>query len=88
MNVVYPQLWDVDFRTQATQLDVPVYFLLGRHDVNAPPVLVEEYFELLNAPHKELIWFGRSGHNPWVTESSAFVDVVVNKVLADTDPNK
>lgn len=84
MDVVYLQLWEVDFRTQATQLEVPVYFLLGRHDVNAPPVLAEEYFELLDAPHKELLWFERSGHNPWVTESAAFADIVVNKVLAET----
>lgn len=83
MDAVYPQLWEVDFRTQATQLDVPVYFLIGRHDVNAPPVLAEEYFEMLDAPHKEFIWFERSGHNPWVTESAEFVDVIVNKVLAD-----
>lgn len=47
-------------------------------------MLAEEYLELLDAPHKELIWFERSGHNPWVTESSAFVDVVVNKVLVET----
>jgi pimeloyl-ACP methyl ester carboxylesterase len=84
LDIVYPQLWDVDFRTQVTQLEVPVYFLLGRHDVNAPPVLAEEYLELLDAPHKELIWFERSGHNPWVTESAEFVDVVVNKVLQET----
>lgn len=88
MDAVYPQLWEVDFRVQATQLEVPVYFLLGRRDVNAPPVLAEEYFELLDAPHKELIWFERSGHNPWVTESSVFVDVVVDTVLADTYPEK
>ena len=88
MDVVYPQLWDVDFRVQAAQLEVPVYFLIGRHDVNAPPVLTEEYFELLNAPHKELIWFEHSGHNPWVTESAAFVDVAVNKVLTETYPSK
>jgi pimeloyl-ACP methyl ester carboxylesterase len=86
LDVVYPQLWDVDFRTQATKLEVPVYFLLGRHDVNAPPVLAEEYYELLNAPHKELIWFERSGHNPWVNESANFIDVVVNNILADTIP--
>ncbi len=85
MNVVYPQLWDVDFREQAKQLEVPVYFLIGRHDVNAPPVLTEEYYELLNAPHKELIWFEHSGHNPWVTESDDFVDVIVKKVLSETD---
>lgn len=84
MNVVYPQLWDVDFRKQAVQLDVPVYFLIGRHDVNAPTILTEEYFALLDAPVKELIWFEHSGHNPWVTESDGFVDAVVNTVLAKT----
>ncbi|MEZ2277485.1 MAG: alpha/beta fold hydrolase [Microcoleus sp.] len=81
-GVVYQQLWDVDFRKQATRLEVPVYFLIGRHDVNAPPKLTEEYFNLLTAPHKELIWFERSGHNPWVNESTKFVDAIVNKVLA------
>jgi len=46
----------------------------------------EEYYEILGAPHKEIIWFEHSGHNPWVTESAAFVDVVVNTVLAGTQP--
>ena len=54
LGVVYPQLWDVDFREQAPNLEVPVYFLTGRHDVNAPPALIEEYYELLDAPHKEI----------------------------------
>ncbi len=81
---VYPQLWDVDFRQQATQLEVPVYFLIGRHDVNAPTSLTEEYYNLLSAPHKELVWFEHSGHNPWTSEADAFVDVVVNQVLTET----
>ncbi len=83
-GVVYPQLWDVDFRKQATRLEVPVYFLIGRHDVNAQPKMTEEYFNILTAPHKELIWFERSGHGPWVNKSAKFVDVMVNKVLAKT----
>jgi pimeloyl-ACP methyl ester carboxylesterase len=87
MNVVYPQLWEVDLRKQAAQLDVPVYLLIGRHDVNAPPVITENYFEQLSVPVKKLIWFERSGHNPWVTESDGFVDTVVNTVLAETYGN-
>ncbi len=81
LNIVYPQLWDKDLREQAAELEVPVYFLLGRHDVNAPPILTESYYGILDAPHKELIWFERSGHNPWVTESEAFADTVINKIL-------
>jgi hypothetical protein len=38
---VYQQLYDIDLRADYTKLDVPVYFFLGRHDVNAPVGLVE-----------------------------------------------
>ena len=72
LDVVYPQLWDVDFRKQATKLAVPVYFLIGRHDINAQTVLTEQYYAVLTAPHKEIVWFERSGHTPWVSESAAF----------------
>jgi pimeloyl-ACP methyl ester carboxylesterase len=84
LGIVYPQLWDVDFRKQATRLDVPVYLLIGRHDVNAPPALVEAYYELLEAPHKDLVWFERSGHTPWMSEPDKFVDAMVNILLAQT----
>jgi pimeloyl-ACP methyl ester carboxylesterase len=84
LGVVYPQLWQVDFREQATRLEVPVYFLIGRHDINAPTVLVEQYVDVLNAPHKEIVWFEHSGHTPWVSESGRFVQVVVDTVLAQT----
>jgi pimeloyl-ACP methyl ester carboxylesterase len=84
LGVVYPQLWDVDFRQQATKLEVPVYFLLGRHDINAPAVLAEEYFQLLDAPHKEIVWFEHSGHTPWVSESDRFVQTMVDTVLAQS----
>jgi pimeloyl-ACP methyl ester carboxylesterase len=87
LGVVYQQLWNVDSRTQAPTVEVPVYFLTGRHDVNALPSLIEEYYELLDAPHKELIWFERSGHSPRVSESEKFIDVMVDTVLAQTQPD-
>lgn len=81
VGVVFPQLWGVDFRKQATRLKVPTYFLIGRHDRTTSPKLTEEYFNLLTAPHKELIWFEHSGHSPWVNESAKFINVMVDKVL-------
>jgi len=86
MGVVYPQLWDIDFRQQATKLDVPVYFFIGRHDINAPVVLTEQYYELLDAPHKQIVWFEHSGHTPWVSESDRFVQAMVDTVLVQTQP--
>jgi pimeloyl-ACP methyl ester carboxylesterase len=83
-TTVYPQLYDLDFRTQATELEVPVYFIKGRWDINASNVLLEEYFALLDAPHKALIWFEESAHTPSWDEPKHFVDVMVNTVLAQT----
>ena len=86
MEALWPQLWEVDLRSEAPQLAVPIYFLEGRHDVNAPPALAEDYLMTLEAPHKELIWFEHSGHSPWVDEAPKMVDVMVNTVLAQTTP--
>ncbi len=85
MDSVYPQLWEIDLRELSPRLEVPVYFLEGRHDVNAPPALAEDYLQNLEAPHKELIWFEHSGHSPWVDEAEKVVDVMVNTVLGNTE---
>lgn len=78
---VYQQLYGIDMRTDYTELSVPVYFFLGRHDINAPTVLVEEYERLLNAPDKRIVWFEHSGHNPWINERERFVDEVLSCFL-------
>ncbi len=83
-TVLYPQLANLEFRTQAARFELPVYFLKGRWDVNAMNSLTEEYFNLLEAPHKELIWFDNSGHTPLWEEPKRFVDIMVNTVLAQT----
>jgi pimeloyl-ACP methyl ester carboxylesterase len=81
--VVYPQLENLDFKTQAAKLDVPVYIFAGRDDVNAMSSLVEEFFNLLEAPHKELIWL-EGGHGLDGGNIHQFMDVMVNTVLAET----
>lgn len=80
-NHVYQQLYDIDMRTDYAELAVPVYFFLGRHDVNAPTVLVEEYVEVLNAPSKKIVWFEYSGHSPWINERGKFIEEVLSCLL-------
>jgi len=77
-NHVYQQLYNIDLRTDYTKLNIPVYFILGRHDVNAPTVLAEEYVQVLDAPKKEIIWFENSGHSPWINERDKFIKEVLS----------
>ncbi len=80
-NHVYQQLYTIDMRKDYTKLEMPVYFFLGRHDVNAPTVLVEEYFQILEAPDKKIVWFEHSGHSPWINEPAKFVKEVLTCFL-------
>lgn len=86
LDQVFPQLYNINFRKSATKLEVPMYFLLGRHDLNAPTYLAEEYYQLLNAPKKELLWFEHSGHAPWNTEADRYVKEV--KRIVDDNRNQ
>jgi pimeloyl-ACP methyl ester carboxylesterase len=83
-TVVYPQLKDLDFIRSANKLDVPVYLLVGSKDMSAVASLAERYYRVLQAPHKELIWF-TSGHSmSSQADMDQFVDVMVNHVLKQT----
>jgi pimeloyl-ACP methyl ester carboxylesterase len=86
-EVVYPQLADLDFTTQAPKLNVPVYLFAGREDVNAMSSIVEGYYKILEAPNKELIWLD-GGHGLDDRNLGQFVDVIVNEVKAETYPNR
>jgi pimeloyl-ACP methyl ester carboxylesterase len=80
--VLYPQLRDLDFVTQAATLQVPVYFLVGQNDINSVASLVERYYDVLDAPYKELVWVeGGHGATP-----EQIADAMVTKVLAQNPP--
>lgn len=83
-NKVIPQLQEFDFRKDALDLKVPVYFMIGRHDVRSNYSLAEDYFKKLQAPSKELFMFEDSGHDMIWQETDKFHDIMVNKVLPET----
>ncbi len=83
-NVVYPQLQNMDFRIDATHLDLPVYLILGRHDMNNPYQIPEEYFNLLQTPLKQLTFFEESGHGTIWEQADLFHTLLVETVLPET----
>jgi pimeloyl-ACP methyl ester carboxylesterase len=86
-TVLYPQIQDIDFRTGATSLDVPVYLVQGRHEARGRSELAEEWFEMLEAPSKEMFILENSGHRPLFEEPAAFASVVT-RLLDDTYVSK
>lgn len=73
LNQLWPAITDYDFTRDASRLHVPVCLLQGRHDHTTPSVLVEEWFQVLDAPEKKLRWFEHSSHGVAASEAPAFL---------------
>jgi pimeloyl-ACP methyl ester carboxylesterase len=84
MRLLWPQILSIDLFAQAPELKVPVYLLEGRHDYEAPAVLAERYFQALQAPRKELVWFENSAHFVNTEEADAFNRFFVERLLPET----
>jgi len=84
---LWQELQSVNLFRQAPTLEVPVYFLAGRHDYYAPSLIVQRYYHELSAPKgKTLIWFEHSAHVPPAEEPDKFYEILVNTVLKETFP--
>ncbi|WP_298584637.1 alpha/beta fold hydrolase [uncultured Kocuria sp.] len=80
MELLWPELLEVNLRETVPELRVPVFFVEGRHDHEAPAELAEQYFDALAAPSKELVWFEDSAHLPHAEERDRFTRFMVERV--------
>lgn len=76
-------VWYLDFRTQVTQFQVPVYFFAGHYDYDTPSELVQQYFDRITAPSKNITWFENSAHFPFYEQPEKFNASLIN-ILDET----
>ncbi len=81
LDALFPELYATDLFVEAPEVKVPVWFCLGRHDYEVPNPLSARYFETLQAPRKELVWFEDSAHLPNTEEREKFNAFLVETVL-------
>jgi pimeloyl-ACP methyl ester carboxylesterase len=81
LDALGPELFRTDLFVDAPELEMPIYFCLGRHDYEVPSVLSAQYFDVVRAPRKHLIWFERSAHMPNTEERDTFNAFMIDTVL-------
>jgi pimeloyl-ACP methyl ester carboxylesterase len=70
-----------DLFQQVPEIDVSVYFFVGKYDYNTPGELVERYFDALKAPQgKHIVFFENSSHMIPYESPKEYSDVLV-KIL-------
>ena len=85
-TALYPQIQGIDFRTQATTLEVPVFFVQGAHEARGRAEPFAQWYRALQAPSKNLTVLATSGHRPPFEQPDEFVAYMTNTVLAQTTP--
>lgn len=80
VTTLWPRLADVSFN-DVHHLDVPVVFLLGRHDHTTPSEIAERWLDRLDAPSKQLVWFDHSAHLAMIEEPGRFFAALLTEVL-------
>ncbi len=62
------------------EIKCPVYFLVGKHDIQTHSSVTDQYFQMLKAEKKELFWFINSGHNLPTAEPAKLQAIVISKL--------
>ncbi len=77
-KAIYKNGLDTNLFEMIAKLEVPVTFISGRYDLSTPLVLVENFYNNLIAPKKELIILENSAHMPQLEEFEKFNNIIVN----------
>ncbi|MBI1299258.1 alpha/beta fold hydrolase [bacterium] len=78
--VLYPQLQQVDFRQDVPSLEVPVTVVLGEHETRGRAEPAHEWFDMLDAPSKQMIIVERAGHRAHFDDPAAFTALMARIV--------
>ncbi|MBP3041258.1 alpha/beta hydrolase [Bacillaceae bacterium Marseille-Q3522] len=71
-----PYLFDFNLYESDTKYEVPVYFISEDNDWITPYPLVEEYYQTVEAPDKEMILIENTGHATFLDDPAAFAEAV------------
>jgi pimeloyl-ACP methyl ester carboxylesterase len=82
-TTLYNETIERNFSQEITSVDIPVYFVSGKHDLTVNIDLSREYFNKLNAPIKGFYTFEKSAHSPIYEEPKKLLEILVKDVLSD-----
>ncbi len=85
MNALWEEMKTVNLTKEIQSIKVPIYFFEGKYDMILPTVLVEKFYDNLNAEKgKKLIIFENSAHFPMMEEKERYEELLVKVVLKES----
>lgn len=82
LSRMWPTIVRYDFVKDCKPFEMPYYIFQGRLDRNTPAALIQEFYDSIQAPDKDLIWFENSAHGPMGEEPEKFKKLMREKFLS------
>lgn len=74
---VWNEVMNIDLPKTLKKVDCPVYFFVGKNDIQTSTKITKEYFEELKASRKDLFLFENSGHQIHQDEPEKFQNTII-----------
>lgn len=75
---VWNEVMNIDLPKTLKKVDCPIYFFVGKNDIQTSTQITKEYFQELKAPKKGLFLFESSGHQIHQDEPEKFQNTIIN----------
>lgn len=79
---VWKEATNIDLPKTLKEVNCPVYFLVGKNDIQTLTSITQKYFQQLKAPKKDLFIFDNSGHQIHKDEPEKFQHIIINTLPA------
>lgn len=79
LSKMWPTLVNYDFTKDYNEFKAPYYIFQGVHDNNTPSSLVQDFYNAIKAPKKDLVWFEHSAHGVLGEETVKFKSLLREK---------
>lgn len=81
LSRMWPSIVLYNFVRDCHSFRMPYYIFQGRLDNNTPASLIQEFYDVVQAPDKDLVWFENSAHGPMGEEPEKFKALMREKFL-------
>jgi len=86
---LWKELTEVNFTREIDSIKVPIFFFEGKHDMITPTVVVEDFFDQLNADRgKRLVIFEHSAHYVMLEEKEKYLNTLIDIVLKENQESQ
>jgi pimeloyl-ACP methyl ester carboxylesterase len=87
MELMVPDMTAMDLpATQGYEMPIPFFIIQGEEDHITPTIVVEDYFEKIRAPRKELVLIKGAGHFAYATNGDEFLALLLKSVGTPAEP--